>query len=255
MTKGQFKAIEVLESVGWTAPGDVSVEEMVWSAGAFIKKEPIGGSEGRIQSHKDTSIITVDSGITQEVRKRFVLAHELGHFHLHRHLSPLFSDTDATLSEWRAKGIQEKEANDFAAELLMPSAMFQEKVKGRKLNLSLIKEVADHFNTSLTSTFLKYRSLGDYPVMIVFSEDNIIKWKLPSSDFPFQWIDKDSEVPAYTVAGDFFSGNGLEDEPVRVGAIEWFPDDWEAQNKKYWKLWEQCFQVASNGVISCLWTY
>ena len=130
-----------------------------------------------------------------------------------------------------------------------------EKVNGQRLNLPLIQGTAEYFGTSLIATFLRYRKLGDYPVMIIFSEDNILKWKQPSHDFPFQWIPKHAEVPVYAVAGDFFNGNGLEDRPVKVDAIEWFPEDSEIEKKKNWKLWEQCFQVSPNGVISCLWTY
>lgn len=255
MNRAQSKAREILGSVGWTKPGDLTIEEIVWSAGAFIKELPIGGSEGRILVNDQSAIITIDSGIDYEPKKRFVLAHELAHFHMHKHLGIFFSDTDKTLSEWRSKGNHEKEANDFAAELLMPSNLFIEKVKGNRLSLSLIEDTANFFGTSLTSTFLKYRNLGDFPVMIIFSEDNVVKWKQHSHDFPFQWLPINSEVPAYTVAGDYFSGNGLEDEPVKVDAIEWFPEDREIEKKKHWKLWEQCFQVATNGVVSCLWTY
>lgn len=255
MNKAQKKAHELLRSVGWSEPGDLTVEEMVWASGAFIKEMPIGGSEGRILVSDQNAIITLDSEIDYIPKKNYVLAHELAHFHLHKHLSVLFSDTDSTLSEWRSKGDHEKEANDFASELLMPSHLFSQKVKGKRLDLSLIEETANYFGTSLTATFLKYRILGDFPVMIIFSEDNIIKWKQSSHDFPFQWIPKHAAVPVYTVAGDFFNGSGLEDEPVKVDAIEWFPEDWEIEKKKNWKLWEQCFQVSANGVISCLWTY
>jgi hypothetical protein len=57
-------------------------------------------------------------------RRRFTAAHELGHFVLHRATMGRFlADTDATLRE--ADGdvtdLMEREANRFAAELLMPA--------------------------------------------------------------------------------------------------------------------------------------
>jgi len=255
VNKAQQKAHEILKSVGWGAPGDLTLEEIAWAGGAFIKVSPIGGSEGRILMNDDSAIITLDSGINYEPKKRFVLAHELGHFYLHRKLGSFFSDTDRTLSQWQTKSIHETEANDFASELLMPSHLFIDQVKGRKLDLPLIRQTAEYFGTSMTATFLKYRYIGDYPIMIIFSEKNLIKWKQSSLDFPFQWLPINSEVPVYTVAGDFFNGNGIEEEPVKVDAIEWFPEDREIESKKHWKLWEQCFQVSPNGLITCLWTF
>jgi hypothetical protein len=63
------------------------------------------------------------SGSDPLVRRRFTAAHELGHFVLHRATMGRFrADTDETLQE--ADGDvtdrMEKEANRFAAELLMP---------------------------------------------------------------------------------------------------------------------------------------
>jgi len=57
-------------------------------------------------------------------RRRFTAAHELGHFLLHRGAMGRFrADTDATLQEadGRVADEMEREANRFAAELLMPA--------------------------------------------------------------------------------------------------------------------------------------
>jgi hypothetical protein len=57
-------------------------------------------------------------------RRRFSAAHELGHFVLHREAMGRFrADTDATLQEAEgdAADQMEREANRFAAELLMPA--------------------------------------------------------------------------------------------------------------------------------------
>jgi hypothetical protein len=57
-------------------------------------------------------------------RRRFTAAHELGHFVLHRETMGRFrADTDATLREAdeEVADLMEREANRFAAELLMPA--------------------------------------------------------------------------------------------------------------------------------------
>jgi hypothetical protein len=70
-----------------------------------------------------------------------------------------------------------------------------------------------------------------------------------------EFIPYNSSVPAWTVAGDYFNRNVLEAKPVKVNAIEWFPEDFQIKYKQDWKLWEQCYQVSNRGLISCLWTY
>jgi hypothetical protein len=117
-----------------------------------------------------------------------------------------------------------------------------------------MEEVSSYFNVSRLAAFLKYTSLGSYPVMIIFMENGIVKWKKCSGDFPFQFLPLNSAVPAYTVAGDYFYHGNLESDPEKVDAIEWFPEDYQIKYKKDWKLWEQCYRVSEQGLVSCLWT-
>lgn len=54
------------------------------------------------------------------VRKRFTIAHEIGHFLLHANDQTDFVDNQSTFFRNGEKNQQELEANDFAANLLMP---------------------------------------------------------------------------------------------------------------------------------------
>lgn len=248
-------AHRLLVDTGWTKPGDVSLEDMIFSLNGILKYSPLNGSEGRILINGDRAVITVNSNITYQQRRNWVTAHEIGHFCLHKTITPLFSDTDKTLSEWFKKGNHETEANQFAAELLMPVPLFKQKIKGKRLDIGLLEQTAQYFDVSLTSTFLRYREHGDYPVMIIYIEGGKVIWKQPSRDFPFEYIEKDSKVPVYTVAGDIYYNNTFEEKPSKVDAIEWFPQDFGIKTKAKWQLWEQCFKVSENGIISCLWTF
>lgn len=67
-------------------------------------------------------------------RRRFTAAHELGHFILHRDLMPTghISDTqDSILETMEPDALQdmEREANQFAVELLMPAAMCRQRAE------------------------------------------------------------------------------------------------------------------------------
>ena len=84
-------------------------------------------------------------------------------------------------------------------------------------------------------------------------EDGIVKWKTESKDFPFKFLRKGSGVPKGSVAGDFFEGQDLEEEPVLVQALEWFPEDYEIENYLTTELCENNFRIGSNGLLCCLW--
>jgi Zn-dependent peptidase ImmA (M78 family) len=76
-------------------------------------------------------------------RRRFSIAHELGHYHIPSHsgVNGFCSDTDmrARSTDSRQK---EWEANDFAAELLMPHALFSADVGKREISAATAMDLA-----------------------------------------------------------------------------------------------------------------
>jgi Zn-dependent peptidase ImmA (M78 family) len=253
LNKSQIEANKLLDSLGWIKPGDLTLTEIAYASNADVKEADLGGSQGRILMNNGNSIITIDSKVKLESKRNFILAHEIGHLILHKNITPLFSDTNKTLNDWYAKGKQEIEANQFASELLMPSNLFKIKVAGKTLNLDLIRETADFFKTSQTATLLKYKDLGDFSVSIIYLENGIVKWKSESTGFPFKFLPYGSKVPDGSVAGDFFNGLGLEEEPVLIEAIEWFPEDYEIEEYMDTEIYEHNFRIGTNGLLCCLW--
>jgi len=254
--KQSLAAREFLKEIGWTKPGDLSLEDMLNYKGAHVRPTDLGSCEGRIVLHGQNAIVRINSNIAHEGKRNFVLAHELGHLLLHPNLMPVFSDTTKTLSDWYKNGPHEVEANAFATELLMPEDLFRNKVKKKKLNISLIEEVADHFKVSLTACFLRYARLGDFPLMVIFIDNGVIEWKQSSNDFPFKYLPLKNKVPVYSVAGDFFYNKiALSDIPEKVDVIEWFPEDHQAEKLNSWQVYEQSFRVSKTGVVACLWTF
>jgi Zn-dependent peptidase ImmA (M78 family) len=252
--RSALAAGELHHQLGWTCPEDFTLEEIANAMGIIVKDVPIKGSEGRILMKGNTGIISLNETINHPGKRNFVLAHEIGHFILHKDLTPLFSDTNKTLSDWYKNGEHESQANEFAVEFLMPSDLFRRKQVNKKLSIALINEISSYFKTSLTATFLRYITHGSFPLMVIFMENGIVKWKRASTDFPFTWLPINSAVPAWTVAGDYFKNGKLESFPERVDAIEWFAEDFKISNNEGMKLFEQCYKVSDKGLISCLWT-
>lgn|GEM_PF-6154886 len=101
----------------------------------------------------------------------------------------------------------------------------------------MIEDTAAYFGTSKTAMFLRYREYGDFPVMILFIENGIIKWEQTSTDFSYKYLSLNSAGPSYTVAGNGHCRGVEEKTPEKVEAIEWFLKDYVAKQEAHRQLW------------------
>lgn len=150
-----LKARELLSSLGIDDPAQTSVEDLIIYHDGIVREIPLNNCDGRMVMKNGRSIVSLNSEIEFPQKKRFVLAHELGHIILHGDKEATFSDDYSTLEAYK-HGVQEKEANDFATELLMPTDLFQKACFKQKFGAELIRNLSDRFNTSLTSTVYRY---------------------------------------------------------------------------------------------------
>ena len=88
-------------------------------SGMLVRHDPKAGDSGYV--------CYVDSS-EPSVRQRFTAAHELGHFALHRHLLGDSHQDNYLLRAEGFTGQQETQANAFAADLLMPRDMIDQKM-------------------------------------------------------------------------------------------------------------------------------
>lgn len=123
--------------------------------------------------------IFYNSALSSKGRINFTLAHELGHYLLHRELSgkPIFcakSDMWAWDSEY---GQMEAQANEFASFLLMPLDDFRAQVSGLDLPcIDAFEIVRRRYEVSLTAAILKWLDITTKRAMIVVSRDGFIDW-------------------------------------------------------------------------------
>lgn len=111
-------------------------------------------------------------------RTRFSAAHELGHFYINHHRACLIKGArpHPSHSEFTSEAMMEREADSFAAALLMPSRLMRPLVNDSELTLSTINELADRFQTSRVSTAIRAVLLSDFPVAVAGIRDGRIKW-------------------------------------------------------------------------------
>lgn len=111
------------------------------------------------------SIISVNKNETKQ-RKRFTVAHELGHFFLHSDEKPVFVDKSPKVLYRNSASStgelhQEREANAFAAALLMPRGLLKREIlNANKTTPNPIKLLSDKFEVSEQAMSFRLANLG-----------------------------------------------------------------------------------------------
>lgn len=115
-------------------------------------------------------------------RTRFSVAHELGHYFLDAHRQFLKKGVSAHCSqtEFLSDNLSEREADSFAASLLMPSYLARPIVNRNELTLARLDDISRAFETSLVSSAIRAVRLSDYPCAVAGIRDGDIAWMFPS---------------------------------------------------------------------------
>lgn len=117
-------------------------------------------------------------------RINFTIAHEFGHYLLHRHAlkNGIRCDEDALRTWGSTTNKYESEANSFASYLLMPLDDFRKQIKGKPITLELFQLLSSRYATSLTATILKYIEQTPERVIFIYSIDGFIDWARSSDN-------------------------------------------------------------------------
>ena len=131
----------------------VNIERLIRELNINIVKEDMEyGMSGYIEKRADGWKIGINK-YDSLARKRFTLAHELGHYILHRDRIIDTRHEDYILLRDNEFTPIEREANEFAAELLMPEKHFREYIQK---GITKFKDLADKFDVSVSA--IKYRA-------------------------------------------------------------------------------------------------
>lgn len=259
--KGKNKAIEVLEEIGFDEVTMIPNSELVHGFGIIFISEPLDNADGKIIRGKTKTIIKVNSLLSYPERIRFVIAHELGHYFLHDKLE-IHTDNSKTLNwfnvENQAKrGLQEYEANDFASELLMPEAVFRKFLEHKPFSPSLIKEISNRFQTSLTSVVYRLIALDVFPLLVVFISDGIVRYWRKSIDLK-GWMKDVTKLspPEESVAKEYIDANydfvyKGDEKAQEIDRSTWFK---LSENQEDSDFMEYCIPTKQyKTIISIIW--
>jgi len=215
-----------------------------------IYERALEGCEGMLVRVKGTAkgAIAVKSSIREDTRKRFTVAHELGHLLLPAHDEFGVCPTEAIESWAKDLRDKEREANAFAAELLMPSRLVLESVAQSQPGFGLIERVAETFTTSLTASGYRFVGLTSEAVALVWSQASQMRWAKRSEEFS-GWLRLREALDSRTLAADLFRGGRSVRGMHHVPADAWL----ETANAGATILEESRFLPNYNAVLTLLW--
>lgn len=163
-------------------------------------------------------------------RSRFTVAHELGHFILHREMQSRFECDNGGVTSGQFDGRNiEREANDFASNLLMPLDVLRQLLGDqRKVTLHLLSDIARTFQVSFEALCLRFIEATDQRAVLIHWDQGFLKYQWPSRKARMtrarvRETDSAQEPFAGTLAADFSVGH--ERDGVEMSAAIWCPEE------------------------------
>lgn len=193
--KAAARILDWLEAIGeLTLPINLDlVRQMLpttpFGKGAMLlEPAPVtwGSSEGALVRNPDNpnewGIFYNDKARPE--RQRFTLAHELGHFVLHRNGYASFNcDKESIYTGTDTLKQIEREADEFASNLLMPGDLLRQRITGKRINFHLLGELAKAFGVSLEAMCIRLIKFTEQRAVLVHWDYGFMKyqWRSPSA--------------------------------------------------------------------------
>ena len=167
----------------------VNFKEILLQKGIRYREEKLVTNGDGYSDLRDSDLeIVVNSDMDYLPRKRFTIAHELGHIFIGWHDDVTLCRTDNEYAAHNMLDIQEKEANVFASELLMPTEWVKKQLsKYADYGLDyVIRRMCDDAETSLMACF--------YALENAMQSGNILLVFTPSVDFAKRFVSNNTEI-------------------------------------------------------------
>ncbi|MCF8146259.1 MAG: ImmA/IrrE family metallo-endopeptidase [Deltaproteobacteria bacterium] len=218
LVEAERLASGVVDEFGICLPGHIRVRDIAFAKRAAVVEEKLTGAAASIVKAGSRATIRISPSDSPE-RKRFSIAHELGHLLMDHIESIQRVCSDADMMNWHQES-QETQANFFASELILPAKLVHERCDIGNISFEPVKKIAKDFRASLTATAIKFVRLCPEKCAVVHSANGKIKWFYKSPDW-WPYIKRGKELDKGTLAYDFFAGKEMETEPVEVDAHAW----------------------------------
>lgn len=216
----------LVDTGAMSAPVDLNT--IANAKGIIVSEDDCDGYSGMLVVVNDKALISVKKSVRENGRKRYTIAHELGHYVLPDHITKdkkVFRCSDEQLNAFGKNKTKEVEANIFASELLMPEQLFKPRVAHADITKKLIRELTEEFQTSLTATCMRLVNCrAEYS--LVCSEDSRIKWFCRGEEFPY-YLNTTPGSPLHqdSFAYHFFDTSKTHENFYEVPLEAWIDDE------------------------------
>ena len=247
MTPGQ-RAEARIAGLGITEPRDLDVDLIAMDADMEVIYENLQGCEATLVGVGNRAIATVRCS-TVRGRERFSVGHELGHWDIHRGRA-FRCRVDDPDQNWNSDALLEKEADSYASHLLMPSSMFNSRVKTLGIpGFREIEGLSEVFATSVLATCMRVADINTLPVILAcYNARGVLRWQKAAADVPPRWwlrqqLDDDS------FAHELLQNGKSHPNPGRQPAEAWF----ENMDADRYEMWECCMPGRAGEVMVLLY--
>lgn len=217
------------------------------------------GVSGMLLRHGDTFGILYSTRILNIGFQRFSIAHELGHFFIDGHLDqiPFDGNKHSSRAGFVSSDSYEREADHFAAGLLMPTTLVREVIDEESEGLCGIEAVQQKADTSLTAAAIRYIGLTDVAAAIIVSRNGRVDYCFMSETMEslreITWLRKGTLIPSDTVTESILDKSKEKQSEARaegeVDITTWFG------GRRSVTAWEEVIGLGSYGrvltVLTC----
>lgn len=217
------RAEQLIEELCITSASDLDVEAIAFDQGVEVRYEPLNGCEATLVGYGNQAIATIRKASVRG-RERFSIAHEVGHWLLHRGRS-FRCRVDDIVQNYSSEIVFEKEADEFASSLLMPTSILRPIIKSiSKPTLQDLQRIANDFDVSLQAMSIRLATLDTLPVIVACYDRNGLKWKSRANHVPGRWRLKNT-LDDDSFAYDILHGQADGITGGKQPAETWFDND------------------------------
>ena len=178
------------------------------------------------------------NGKARPERRRFTIAHELGHFILHRSQQPSFN-CDSQSVHTGIDGLRqiEREADEFAGNLLMPGDLLRDWISNQRIDLHVLSAIAKRFRVSFEALCIRFIRITKQRAILVYWDNGFVKyeWRSGSAVRTRARIRRNAD-PQEPMSGTLAADTSIDQEwdGTEMSAAIWCPE--EAAHMKLWEF-------------------
>ncbi len=169
------------------------------------------------------------NGKSRPERQRFTIAHELGHFILHRAQRQRFNcDKQSVHTGIATLRDIEREADDFASNLLMPGDLLRDWIANQRIDFRFLGDIAQRFQVSLEALCIRYIKFTTERAILVYWDNGYMKyeWRSGSARKTRARIRRNGE-PVEPMPGTLAADASIAQEwdGTEMSAAIWCPEE------------------------------